>query len=69
MSNTIEMIKEYKPFNQQEEKDKQFFIDCEKQEQILTRYCAPTIKFIIRGLGLVDMLTAMMTCYMLQKRK
>ena len=37
MSNTIEMIKEYKPFNQQEEKDKQFFIDCEKQEQILTR--------------------------------
>ncbi len=37
MSKTIEMIKKYVPFNEQEEKDKQFFIDCEKKEQILTR--------------------------------
>ncbi len=37
MSKTIEMIKNYIPNNEQEEKDKQFFIDCEKQNQILTR--------------------------------
>ena len=37
MSKTIEMIKTYVPFNEQEEKDKQFFIDCERIEQILTR--------------------------------
>lgn len=37
MSKTIEMIKKYTPFCEQEEKDKQFFIDCEKIEQILTR--------------------------------
>lgn len=37
MSKTIEMIKAYKPYNEQEEKDKQFFIKCENIEQILTR--------------------------------
>lgn len=37
MSKTIEMIKNYIPYNEQEEKDKQFFIDCEEKEQILTR--------------------------------
>lgn len=37
MSKTIEMIKKYVPFNEQEAKDKQFFIDCENLEQILTR--------------------------------
>lgn len=37
MSKTIEKLKYYIPFNEQEEKDKQFFIDCEKKEQILTR--------------------------------
>ena len=37
MSKTIEMIKNYIPNNQQEEKDKQFFIDCENKDQILTR--------------------------------
>ena len=37
MSKTIQMIKQYVPFNEQEEKDKQFFIDCENREQILTR--------------------------------
>lgn len=37
MSKTIDMIKNYTPYNEQEEKDKQFFIDCEKKEQILTR--------------------------------
>lgn len=37
MSKTIEMIKNYIPYNEQEEKDKQFFIDCERKEQILTR--------------------------------
>lgn len=37
MSKTIEMIKKYSPYNEQEEKDKQFFIDCEAREQILTR--------------------------------
>lgn len=37
MSKTIEMIKEYKPYNEQEEADKQFFIECEEREQILTR--------------------------------
>lgn len=37
MSKTIEMIKSYKPYNEQEEKDKQFFIECENIEQILTR--------------------------------
>lgn len=31
------MIKTYKPYNEQEVKDKQFFIDCENMEQILTR--------------------------------
>ncbi len=31
------MIKNYVPYNEQEEKDKQFFIDCEAKEQILTR--------------------------------
>lgn len=37
MSKTIELIKQYMPYNKQEEKDKQFFIDCETHEQILTR--------------------------------
>ncbi len=37
MSKTIEMIKRYKPYNEQEQKDKQFFIDCESKGQILTR--------------------------------
>lgn len=37
MSKTIEDLKNYIPFNEQEEKDKKFFIDCEKKEQILTR--------------------------------
>ena len=37
MSKTIEMIKQYVPYNEQEEKDKQFFIDCEEKDQILTR--------------------------------
>ena len=37
MSRTIEMIKKYVPYNEQETKDKQFFIDCEKKDQILTR--------------------------------
>ncbi len=37
MSKTIELIKSYVPYNEQEEKDKQFFIDCEGKEQILTR--------------------------------
>ncbi len=37
MSKTIEMIKVYKPYNEQEEKDKKFFIDCEESGQILTR--------------------------------
>jgi len=37
MSKTIEMIKKYTPYNEQEEKDKQFFISCEEKGQILTR--------------------------------
>ncbi len=37
MSKIINMIKNYQPFNEQEEKDKQFFINCENKEQILTR--------------------------------
>ncbi len=37
MSKTIEMIKHYVPYNEQEEKDKQFFINCESKDQILTR--------------------------------
>lgn len=37
MSNTINMIKQYIPSTPQEEKDKQFFIDCESKGQILTR--------------------------------
>ncbi len=37
MSKTIEMIKNYVPYNEQEAEDKQFFIDCEKKDQILTR--------------------------------
>ena len=38
MSKTIEMIKRYIPYNEQEEKDKQLFIDCENVfGQILTR--------------------------------
>lgn len=37
MSKTIEMLRNYIPYNEQEIKDKQFFIDCEKIEQILTR--------------------------------
>lgn len=37
MSKTIEIIKNYVPYNEQEVKDKQFFIDCENIEQILTR--------------------------------
>ena len=37
MSKTIEMLKNYIPYNEQEERDKQFFIECEKKEQILTR--------------------------------
>ena len=37
MSNTIEMLKKYVPYDEQEEKDVQFFIDCENLEQILTR--------------------------------
>ncbi len=37
MSKIIEMVKKYKPFNEQEERDKIFFIDCENKEQILTR--------------------------------
>lgn len=37
MSKTIEMIKNYIPNNEQEEKDKQFFVYCENQNQILTR--------------------------------
>lgn len=31
MSKSIEEIKKYKPYNEQEEGDKQFFIDCEKK--------------------------------------
>lgn len=37
MSKTIEQLKNYVPYNEQEEKDKQFFIDCESKEQVLTR--------------------------------
>ena len=37
MSKTIEMLKTYIPYNEQEQKDVQFFIDCENIEQILTR--------------------------------
>lgn len=37
MSKTIEMLKKYVPYNEQEEADKQFFIECEQKEQILTR--------------------------------
>ena len=37
MSKTIEMLKKYTPYNEQEEADKQFFIECEEKEQILTR--------------------------------
>ena len=37
MSKTIEMLKQYQPYNEQEQVDKQFFIDCENKEQILTR--------------------------------
>ena len=37
MSKTIELLKNYNPYNEQEETDKQFFIECEKKEQILTR--------------------------------
>ena len=37
MSKTIEKLKSYVPYNEQEEVDKQFFIDCERKEQILTR--------------------------------
>ena len=37
MSKTIEMLKKYNPYNEQEAVDIQFFIDCEKKEQILTR--------------------------------
>lgn len=50
MSKTIEMIKQYVPYNEQEEKDKQFFIDCEKIEQILTcqnERCHLTSSYII----------------------
>ena len=37
MSKTIKTLLSYIPYNIQEEKDKQFFIDCESKEQILTR--------------------------------
>lgn len=37
MSKTIQMIKSYVPFDEQERADKQFFIECESLEQILTR--------------------------------
>ncbi len=37
MSKTIEMLKNYVPYNEQEEADKAYFIDCEQKEQILTR--------------------------------
>lgn len=37
MSKTIEMIKKYVPYNEQEEEDKKFFIECEEKDQILTR--------------------------------
>lgn len=37
MSKTIEMIKKYVPYNEQEEKDKEFFIECEKSGDILNR--------------------------------
>ena len=37
MSKTIEMLKNYKPYNEQEKIDLQFFIDCENKQQILTR--------------------------------
>ena len=37
MSKTIEDLKNYIPYNEQEEKDKQFFVDCEHKDQILTR--------------------------------
>ncbi len=37
MSKTIEMIRNYQPYYEQEKKDKQFFIECENKGQILTR--------------------------------
>ncbi len=37
MSKTIEMIKNFVPQCEQEECDKEFFIECEQQNQILTR--------------------------------
>lgn len=37
MSKTIQMLKNYKPYNEQEEVDLKFFVDCENKEQILTR--------------------------------
>lgn len=37
MSRTIELLKNYVPYNEQEAKDKQYFIDCERKNQILTR--------------------------------
>lgn len=37
MSKTIEMLKKYIPYNEQEAVDKAFFIECEEKNQILTR--------------------------------
>lgn len=37
MSKTIEMLKSYAPTCEQEIGDKNFFIECEEKEQILTR--------------------------------
>ncbi len=37
MSKTIEMLKKYKQYNEQEGADIKFFITCEEKEQILTR--------------------------------
>ena len=37
MSKTIDMIKNYVPYNEQEVSDINFFINCERKEQILTR--------------------------------
>ena len=37
MSNIIESLKSYKPANEQEQKDLEFFLECEAKDQVLTR--------------------------------
>ena len=37
MKNTIELIKNYKPYNEQEIADKEYFLDCQKLGDLLSR--------------------------------